>query len=64
MATAAVDVSRADVEDAKLGLAQVGTHVAQRAFFDADGPSCCISLLAGTSRLGSQHGRGEEGRCG
>ena len=53
MATTTGAVAKADAEDAQLGLAQVSTHAAQRAFFDADGPSCCISLLAGASRLRS-----------
>lgn len=48
MPTAAGALS-ADAEDAEL--TQVGTLAAKHAFFDADGPSCCISLLAGGPRL-------------
>lgn len=59
MATTTGAVTKADAEDAQLGLAQVSTHAAQIAFFDADGPSCCISLLAGALRLRSlARGRG------
>lgn len=50
MATSTGAAAKADAEDAQPGLAQVSTHAAQRAFFDADGPSCCISLLAGAPR--------------
>ena len=50
MATSTGAAAKADAEDAQPGRAQVSTHAAQRAIFDADGPSCCISLLAGAPR--------------